>query len=67
MYRRRGNHIITTKIEHHAVLNSCKALEEEGFSVTYLNVDEEGRVRTEELKAGDPAEYDPDLCHVREQ
>ena len=50
MYRRRGNHIITTKIEHHAVLNSCKALEEEGFSVTYLNVDEEGRVRTEELK-----------------
>lgn len=50
MYRRRGNHIITTKIEHHAVLNSCKALEEEGFRITYLNVDETGKVKLDELK-----------------
>lgn len=50
MYKRKGNHIITSKIEHHAVLNSCKALETEGFQVTYLNVDEEGRIRLDELK-----------------
>ncbi len=46
----KGKHIITTKIEHPAVLNACKRLEEQGFTVTYLNVDEEGYVSTEALE-----------------
>lgn len=46
----KGNHIITSKIEHHAVLNSCKALEQEGFSITYLNVDDKGFINLHELE-----------------
>jgi len=48
--RKKGNHIITTAIEHHAVLHACEALEKQGFTVTYLPVDENAMVRMEDVK-----------------
>ena len=49
-YRDKGNHIITTKIEHHAILHTAQYLEKNGYEVTYLDVDEDGKVRLEDLK-----------------
>ena len=49
-YKDRGNHIITSVVEHHAVLDSCKALEEAGFDVTYLPVDKYGMVHSQQVK-----------------
>ncbi len=49
-YGDKGNHIITTKIEHHAILHTAEYLEKRGFEVTYLDVDEDGKVSLEDLK-----------------
>ncbi len=49
-HKNKGKHIITTKIEHPAVLNTCKSLEKDGFTVTYLGVDKDGFISLEELK-----------------
>lgn len=49
-YKNKGNHIITTKIEHHAVLHTAEYLQKNGYEVTYLDVDETGMVKPEDLK-----------------
>ena len=50
-YAGKANHIITTKIEHHAILHTAQYLEKRGFEVTYVDVDEDGKVKLDELKA----------------
>ena len=50
-YGNKGNHIITSKIEHHAVLHTCEYLEKRGFEVTYVDVDENGIIKLDQLKA----------------
>lgn len=49
-YSTKGKHIITTKIEHHAILHTCEYLQKEGYDVTYLDVDEHGIVKLSELE-----------------
>lgn len=49
-YANKGNHIITSKIEHHAVLHTCEYLEKRGFEVTYIDVDENGIIKLDQLK-----------------
>ncbi len=48
--RAKGNHIITTKIEHHAIIHTCEYLEKHGFDVTYLDVDQYGKISMDQLK-----------------
>ena len=48
--REKGNHIITSKIEHHAILETCETLEKQGFEVSYINVDKDGVLKIEELR-----------------
>ncbi len=50
-YASRGKHIITSRIEHHAVLHTCEYLEKKGYEITYVNVDENGIIRLDELEA----------------
>ena len=50
-YEAKGRHIITTKIEHHAILHTCEYLEKRGFEITYLTVDRDGLISLDELKA----------------
>ena len=49
-YKEKGNHIITSKIEHPAILRTCEELEKQGFEITYLGVDHEGFINLEQLK-----------------
>ena len=51
MYREKGNHIITASTEHKAVLDTCKRLEKDGYRVTYLPVQKDGRISLDELRA----------------
>lgn len=49
-YSSKGKHIITSKIEHHAILHTCEYLKKQGYEITYLDVDEEGKISLEELR-----------------
>lgn len=57
---KKGKHIITSSIEHHAVLHTCQHMEKLGYDITYLPVDQYGMVNTEDLKAA----IRPDTCLI---
>lgn len=50
-YEKKGKHIITSKIEHHAILHTCEYLEKRGYEITYIDVDEKGTIKLDELEA----------------
>jgi hypothetical protein len=60
-------HIVTTAVEHPAILSVCKFLEKKGYSVTYLSVDGRGQLDLMEVEAGDYRRYRPGHHHVRQQ
>ena len=62
VYKKKGKHIITTKIEHHGILHTCEYLEQHGFDVTYLDVDTNGRVDLEQMERA--IRKDTDICYV---
>ena len=59
-YASKGKHIITSKIEHHAILHTCEYLEKRGFEITYIDVDENGILKLDDLKAA----IRPDTIHT---
>ncbi len=63
----KGKHIITTKIEHHAILHTCEYLEERGYEVTYLDVDENGIVNLMNCRSSNHVRTHPDFCYVCKQ
>lgn len=66
--RRRGNHIVTTSIEHSSIMNTMKQLEKEGYSVTYLKPDKEGKIRPEQIfKAVTPSTILVSMMYVNNE